>query len=193
MSQKPDFNSLDFPDSNIPFDEQRLITELEMDEIAEGCQQDHLRSQLQKNLQMIYNVKRFKQMMQNQESRRKQQQVYGGTMFEEKLKKGGKNVDFAKLVQKIDWMDCDVVALQKQLHIEGNKDDEKITRFHQQRQNYYKQLSPRKGVFKTNEGERISGLGLQTIKVEPKEAPKKDKEHEDMLHALTNATQLLLP
>lgn len=37
MSQKPDFNSLDFPDSNIPFDEQRLITELEMDEIAEGC------------------------------------------------------------------------------------------------------------------------------------------------------------
>ena len=34
-------------------------------------------------------------------------------MFEEKLKKRGKNVDFAKLVQKIDWMDCDVVALQK--------------------------------------------------------------------------------
>ena len=41
------------------------MTELEMDEIAEGVQQERLSSQLHKNLRMIYNVKRFKQMMHN--------------------------------------------------------------------------------------------------------------------------------
>lgn len=109
--------------------------------------------------------------------------------------KRSKTLDFAKLVKQVDWFGCDVGKLQMQLL----KDDDKIEKFHEQRQKYYKQLTPRKGVFRTINNQQQSfgmgmGLGLQMTKVQPQQTVNtKAQQHEDILHELSNVTKSLLP
>ena len=123
--------------------------------------------------------------------------MYGGQGLLQQIqqqKHPGKALDFSKLVKKIDWIGCDVMKLQQK--VRSDEDEEKIKQFHEQRKKYYKQLGPKKGVFKTNENDMKEAhtYGLQTSKIISKQADtKRDKQHEDILHELTNVTQALIP
>ena len=98
-------------------------------------------------MQMVFNVKRFKRMMQNTLDRQAQQRKqYGEQAFMEGQKQGFKRVDFAKLVKKIDWSAVDVIKLRRRVL----KDVDRIKDFHEQRARYYRQLQHKKNYMYTN-------------------------------------------
>jgi len=110
---------------------------------------------------MVYNVKRYKQMMANLLER--QNKLSGGAGQQQKT------IDFAKIskqVQAFDMGSQDVFRLQMKTVV----DEEKIREFHSSRKNYYSKMLPKKGVFKTIETDKkapkFTGM-LTSVKVKP--------------------------
>ena len=84
--------------------------------------------------------------------------------------------------------------------LKAMKDEEKIKEFFNNRQAYYKKMSPKKGVFKTSEDAATptkGHFGVTSVKVKAKATEnseeKKEKQHEDLLYDFSSATQTAVP
>ena len=115
-----------------------------------------LQTQLNKNFQMIYNVKKFKQMMSNKVERDAYTQNTGLRNSQSPEKK--KTVDFVKMVKDYDLGNPNIDFQNKP--IQYMRDENKIRSFLEEKRQYYKSLQPKRGVFKTEQLPTVSEKGL---------------------------------
>ena len=126
------------------------------------------------------NVKRFKQIMDAQKGKQNQLPSFSPGRRSKK-----NDVDFGQMIKQMDLAGIDVLSKP----LKNIKDEEKIKEFFDNRQSYYKKMSPNQGVFKTMDDaaptQFESHFGVTSVKVQPKIVADKDvhlpKQKEDLL------------
>ena len=96
---------------------------------------------MQRNYQMIYNVKRFRNMMKQQEQRQSSLPAYSHASNK------SKQLNFATMVAAVDLGSKDFLAKP----MKAMKDQEKIDQFFANKSSYYKNLGPKQAVYRTGD------------------------------------------
>ncbi len=126
------------------------------------------------------NVKRFKQIMAAQKGKQNQLPSFSPGRRPKK-----NEVDFGQMIKQMDLAGIDVLSKP----LKNIKDEEKIKEFFDNRQSYYKKMSPNQGVFRTMDDaaptQSESHFGVTSVRVQPKVVADKDghlpKQKEDLL------------